>query len=82
MTRLKEINFIIEGLEKEKGDIIKALREVEGLLLSGSKADIRNRMLEREAVINSELVKYVEEEKDIKWSNSINSIENWTDELS
>jgi len=39
-------------------------------------------MLERETVIDSELIKYVEEEKDIKWSKSINSIENWTDDLS
>tara|TARA_Y100000389_G_scaffold4207_1_gene4024 strand:+ start:15108 stop:15356 length:249 start_codon:yes stop_codon:yes gene_type:complete len=82
MTRLEEINFIIEGLEKEKGNIIKGLRKFEGLLLSGSKAAVRNQMLERETVIDSELIKYVEEEKDIKWSNSINSIENWTDELS
>ena len=71
MTRLEEINFIIEGLEKEKGNIIKGLRKFEGLLLSGSKADIRNRMLEREAVINSELVKYVDEEKDIRWTNVV-----------
>jgi hypothetical protein len=71
MTRLEEINFIIEGLEKEKGNIIKGLRKFEGLLLSGSKADIRNRMLEREAVIDSELVKYVDEEKDIRWTNVV-----------
>ena len=71
MTRLEEINFIIEGLEKEKGNIIKGLRKFEGLLLSGSKADIRNRMLEREVVINSELVKYVDEEKDIRWTNVV-----------
>ena len=71
MTRLEEINFIIEGLEKEKGNIIKGLRKFEGLLLSGSKADIRNRMLEREAVIDSELVKYVDEEKDIRWANVV-----------
>jgi len=82
MDRLKEIHLIIQGLEREKGDIIKSLRKFEGLLLSGSKADIRNQMLERETVIDSELIKYVEEEKDIKWSKSINSIENWTDDLS
>ncbi len=82
MDRLEEINFIIEGLEKEKGNIIKGLRKFEGLLLSGSKADIRNQMIKRETVIDSELIKYVEEEKDIKWSKSINSIENWTDDLS
>jgi hypothetical protein len=82
MDRLKEIHLIIQGLEREKGDIIKSLRKFEGLLLSGSKADIRNQMLEREVVIDSELIKYVEEEKDIKWSKSINSIENWTDDLS
>ena len=71
MTRLEEINFIIEGLEKEKGNIIKGLRKFEGLLLSGSKADIRNQMLERETVIDSELIKYVEEEKDIRWTNAV-----------
>lgn len=71
MTRLEEINFIIEGLEKEKGNIIKGLRKFEGLLLSGSKADIRNRMLERETVIDSELIKYVDEEKDIRWTNVV-----------
>tara|TARA_Y100001937_G_C6980920_1_gene267649 strand:- start:275 stop:499 length:225 start_codon:yes stop_codon:yes gene_type:complete len=69
MTRLEEINFIIEGLEKEKGNIIKGLRKFEGLLLSGSKADIRNQMLKRKTVIDSELVKYVDEEKDIRWTN-------------
>ena len=71
MTRLEEINFIIEGLEKEKGNIIKGLRKFEGLLLSGSKAAVRNQMLERETVIDSELIKYVEEEKDIRWTNAV-----------
>ena len=82
MDRLEEIHLIILGLEREKRDINKYLSKFEGLLLSGSKAAVRNQMLEREAVIDSELIKYVGEEKDILWSKSINSIENWTDDLS
>ena len=76
MTRLHEIQLILNGLEKEKRDINTFLSKVDGLLLSGSKAAVRNQMLERETVIDSELVKYVEEEKDIRWTKSINSIKN------
>lgn len=76
MTRLQEIQLILNGLEKEKRDINTFLSKVDGLLLSGSKAAVRNQMLERETVIDSELVKYVEEEKDIRWTKSINSIKN------
>ena len=76
MTRLQEIQLILNGLEKEKRDIDTFLSKVDGLLLSGSKAAVRNQMLERETVIDSELVKYVEEEKDIRWTKSINSIKN------
>lgn len=76
MTRLQEIQLILNGLEKEKRDINTFLSKVEGLLLSGSKAAARNQLLERETVIDSELVKYVDEEKDIRWAKSINSIQN------
>lgn len=76
MTRLQEIQLILNGLEKEKRDINTFLSKVDGLLLSGSKAAVRNQMLERETVIESYLVKYVEEEKDIRWTKSINSIKN------
>jgi len=76
MKRLQEIQLILNGLEKEKRDINTFLSKVDGLLLSGSKAAVRNQMLERETVIDSELVKYVEEEKDIRWTKSINSIKN------
>ena len=71
MTRLQEIQLILNGLEKEKRDINTFLSKVEGLLLSGSKAAVRNQMLERETVIDSELVKYVDEEKDIRWTNVV-----------
>jgi len=76
MTRLQEIQLILNGLEKEKRDINTFLSKVDGLLLSGSKAAARDQLLERETVIDSELVKYVEEEKDIRWAKSINSIKN------
>ena len=71
MTRLQEIQLILNGLEKEKRDINTFLSKVDGLLLSGSKAAVRNQMLERETVIDSELVKYVDEEKDIRWTNVV-----------
>jgi len=74
LSRIEEIDLIIQSLEKRKNDIVGELRPTKGKIFSGQKAKIINGLRSEYRTIEHAINSYCKEQDNIKWDDMINGV--------
>lgn len=74
LSRIEEIDLIVQSLEKRKNDIVGELAPYKGRILGSKKAKIASKLRTEYRTIEHAINSYCKEQDNIKWDNMFNGV--------